>query len=38
VLDSNRMPELVLPDFDGGAFDLASLRGRKVVLIAWASW
>ena len=32
VLDSNRMPELVLPDFDGGAFDVASLRGRKVVL------
>ena len=38
VLDSNRMPELVLPDFDGGSFDVASLRGRKVVLIAWASW
>jgi hypothetical protein len=32
------MPELVLRDFDGDAFDLASLRGRKVVLIAWASW
>jgi len=38
VLDSVRMPELVLPDFDGGAFDVASLRGKKVVLIAWASW
>ncbi len=38
VLDSVRMPELVLPDFDGNAFDVASLRGRKVVLIAWASW
>jgi hypothetical protein len=38
VLDSARMPELVLPDFDGDAFDVASLRGRKVVLIAWASW
>jgi hypothetical protein len=38
VLDRARMPELVLPDFDGGAFDLVSLRGRKVVLIAWASW
>jgi hypothetical protein len=38
VLDSARMPELVLPDFDGGAFDVATLRGRKVVLIAWASW
>jgi hypothetical protein len=38
VLDSTSMPELVLPDFDGNAFDVASLRGRKVVLIAWASW
>jgi hypothetical protein len=38
VLDSARMPELVLQDFDGDAFDLASLRGRKVVLIAWAAW
>src|SRR6266567_766927 len=38
VLDSARMPDLVLPDFDGNAFDLASRRGRKVVLIAWASW
>jgi hypothetical protein len=38
VLDGAQMPELVLPDFDGGAFDVATLRGRKVVLIAWASW
>ena len=38
VLDSARMPELVLPDFHGNAFDVASLRGRKVLLLAWASW
>jgi len=38
VLDRARMPDLVLRDFDGNTFDLASLRGRKVVLIAWASW
>jgi hypothetical protein len=38
VLDSARMPDLVLRDFDGNAFDLASLRGRRVVLISWASW
>jgi hypothetical protein len=38
VLESARVPELVLRDFEGDAFDLASLRGRKVVLIAWASW
>ena len=38
VLESTRMPDLVLDDFDGDAFDVATLRGRKVVLIAWASW
>jgi hypothetical protein len=38
VLDSTEMPDLVLDDFDGGAFDFATLRGRKVVLLAWASW
>ena len=38
VLDSARLSELVLQDFDGNAFDVASLRGRKVVLVAWASW
>jgi len=38
VLDTARMPDLVLADFDAGAFDLATLRGRKVVLLAWASW
>lgn len=38
VIDSARMPGLVLDDFDGNAFDLATLRGRKVVLLAWASW
>ena len=38
VLESTRMPDLVLCDFDGDAFDVATLRGRKVVLIAWASW
>jgi peroxiredoxin len=31
-------PELVLPDLDGTSFHLASLRGQKVVLVAWASW
>jgi hypothetical protein len=31
-------PDLVLPDADGRPFRLASLRGQKVVLVAWASW
>jgi hypothetical protein len=38
VLDSVRMPPLVLPDFDGATYDLESSRGRKVLLVAWASW
>lgn len=38
VLASAEAPALVLDDFGGDAFDLASLRGRKVLLIAWASW
>ena len=31
-------PEFVLRDFDGGAVDLANLRGKPVVLNFWASW
>ena len=38
VLESARMPDVVLPDFGGQPFDVASLRGRKVLLLAWASW
>lgn len=38
VLDSASAPELVLPDSDGNLFDLRSMRGKKVLLLAWASW
>ena len=31
-------PELVLPDFDGRELRLSSLRGQKVVLVAWAPY
>jgi hypothetical protein len=31
-------PELELPDRDGNLFKLSSLHGRKVLLVAWASW
>ncbi len=31
-------PELVLPDAEGNPFRLSSLRGQKVLLVAWASW
>jgi hypothetical protein len=38
VLDPPRAPELELPDWRGETFALRSLRGQKVVLVAWASW
>lgn len=38
ALASARAPELVLPDLDGTPFSLATLRGTKVLLVAWASW
>jgi hypothetical protein len=31
-------PELELPDASGAPFRLSSLRGLKVLLVAWASW
>ena len=38
ALTTATAPELVLPDLDGEPFALSSLRGKKVVLTAWASW
>ena len=31
-------PEFTLPDLDGRLHSLSDARGRKAVLIAWASW
>ena len=31
-------PELELPDVDGNPFRLSAMHGRKVLLVAWASW
>ena len=38
VLTTAVAPELELPDADGNPFVLSSLRGKKVILTAWASW
>jgi hypothetical protein len=38
ALTTARAPALALPDLDGHGFELSSLRGQKVVLLAWASW
>jgi hypothetical protein len=38
LLTSAQLPPIVLEDVDGRPFDLASLRGEKVLIAAWASW
>jgi hypothetical protein len=38
ALTSPVAPDLELTDIVGDPFRLASLRGRKVLLVAWASW
>ena len=38
ALDTADVPELTLPDLDGRPFTLSSLRGKRVVVFAWASW
>lgn len=38
VLAGALAPELTLPEWRGGEFGLSSLRGAKVLLLAWASW
>jgi hypothetical protein len=38
ALVSADAPELVLDDIDGTEFRLSSLRGQKVVLVAWAPY
>lgn len=38
ALESVDAPDFTLPDLEGRPFWFGSLRGRKVVLVAWASW
>jgi hypothetical protein len=39
ALSTASVPDIELPDIRTGApFALRSLRGQKVVLVAWASW
>ena len=38
ALTTAEAPALVLPDRHGTPFALSSLRGQKVMLVAWASW
>jgi len=38
ALVSAQAPEVVLPDLSGNEFRLSSLRGKKVVVVAWAPY
>ncbi len=38
VLAGAALPDTELPDLDGNLFALRSLRGQKVLLLAWAAW
>jgi hypothetical protein len=38
ALTTATVPDLVLPDVDGNPFHLSAMHGRKVLLVAWASW
>jgi hypothetical protein len=38
ALTTATVPDLVLPDVDGNPFQLSAMHGRKVLLVAWASW
>jgi hypothetical protein len=38
VLSTAQMPTVVIPDAEGNPFDLSTLHGQKVLLVAWASW
>lgn len=38
ALRTAESPPLTLPDLSGAPFDVGGLRGRKVLLLAWASW
>jgi hypothetical protein len=38
ALTTATVPEIVLPDLDGNEVAISSLRGQKVLVVAWASW
>ncbi len=38
ALTTAEAPDLELPDVDGNPFKLSAMHGRKVLLVAWASW
>jgi peroxiredoxin len=37
-LQSLEAPDFTLPDLDGKTYSLSQFRGKKVLLLSWASW
>jgi len=37
-LSSLKAPDFTLPDMNGKARSLSDFRGKKVLLLTWASW
>lgn len=38
ALTTALVPDIELPDVDANPFNLSAMHGRKVLLVAWASW
>jgi peroxiredoxin len=38
VLSSLAAPDFTLPDIDGNSHSLSDFRGKKILLLTWASW
>ena len=38
TLSTAEAPDLTLPDVDGNLFELSSLKGKKIVVYAWAPY
>ena len=38
ILDTGQAPDFTLPDLDGTLHSLSAHRGKKVLLIVYASW
>ena len=38
IAEGRKAPDFTLPDLDGRPHTLSGHRGKKILLVAWASW